>query len=73
MLNIPQTGMVKAAIYNLKGQLVYSLHNGNMSEGEHSFVWHGTDQKGCAQSNGIYLLKVESPRGNSIRKLTMMK
>ncbi|MDD2682881.1 MAG: C10 family peptidase, partial [Candidatus Cloacimonetes bacterium] len=25
MLNIPQTGMVKAAIYNLKGQLVYSL------------------------------------------------
>jgi len=73
MLNIPQTGMVKAAIYNLKGQLVYSLHNGNMSEGSHSFVWHGTDQMGSAQSNGIYLLKVESPSGNSIRKLTMMK
>ncbi len=73
MLNIPQTGMVKAAIYNLKGQLVYSLNNGILSEGEHSFVWLGTDQQGSAQSNGIYLLKVESPSGNSIRKLTMMK
>ena len=73
MLNIPQTGMVKAAIYNLKGQLVYSLNNGILNEGDHSFVWHGVDQQGAPQGNGIYLLKVKSESGSSIRKLTLMK
>jgi flagellar hook assembly protein FlgD len=72
-LDIPRTGQVKAAIYNLKGQLVYSLQDGVLSEGQHSFVWQGTDQKGVAQGNGIYLLKVESAEGNRITKLTMMK
>jgi len=72
-LDIPKTGQVKAAIYNLKGQLVYSLQDGVLSEGQHSFVWQGTDHQGVAQGNGIYLLKVESAEGNRITKLTMMK
>lgn len=72
-LDIPKKGPVNAAIYNLKGQLVYTLQDGILSEGQHSFVWQGTDQAGKPQSNGIYLLKVQSPSGNRISKLTMMK
>jgi hypothetical protein len=60
-------------IYNLKGQKVYSLHEGNLPEGNHSFTWQGRDQAGNVLSSGIYFLRAKSPNNMQIMKLTLIK
>jgi hypothetical protein len=44
---------VKAAVYNLKGQLIKSLGNSK------SLTWDGTDTNNQSVSNGIYFIKAE--------------
>jgi hypothetical protein len=73
VLNTSNTQPVKAAIYNLKGQLVSNLYSGILSTGEHNFVWHGTDMNGKGVANGVYLLRVTGKHELKQRKLSLMK
>ncbi len=60
-------------IYNLKGQKVYSLHDGNLPKGNHSFTWQGRDQAGNVLSSGIYFLRAKNLNNMQILKLTLIK
>lgn len=60
-------------IYNLKGQKVYSLHKGNLPEGNHRFTWQGRDQVGNVLSSGIYFLRAKSMNNMQIIKITLIK
>ena len=44
---VPEAGEVTLAIYNLRGQLVQTLHSGPIAAGYHSLVWNGTDFQGA--------------------------
>lgn len=57
-------------IYNLKGQLVRTLVNGEQSKGEQLAMWEGRDDQGRETASGIYMLRLElNDRLQSIRKL----
>jgi hypothetical protein len=47
-------------IYNLRGQLVKTLHNGQSLQGRHSLVWDGRDSSGRLGASGIYFLVMRS-------------
>jgi len=65
---------VSIEIYNLKGQLVNTLVNCNLTCGNHNVVWNGDDRKGKLVSSGIYFAKLKTD-GNtkSLRKMMLMK
>ena len=61
-------------IYNIKGQKVKRLVSDQLSAGQHSVVWNGTDDSGKPVSSGVYFYKMKS--GNiytQARKMIMMK
>ncbi|MDP2401799.1 MAG: FlgD immunoglobulin-like domain containing protein, partial [Actinomycetota bacterium] len=72
-LNQKEQAPLNLDIYNLKGQKVYSLHEGNLPEGNHSFTWQGRDQAGNVLSSGIYFLIAKSLNKLQIMKLTLIK
>jgi len=60
-------------IYNLRGQKVYSLFEGILPEGNHSFTWRGRDQAGNALGPGIYFLRAKTPNSLQTNKLILIR
>jgi len=71
--NMPMAGAVNLSVYNLKGQLVRSLVNGNVAAGDHRIVWNGTDNNGNGVPSGIYFYRLTNANGSETRKMMLMK
>jgi len=64
---------IQIDIYNIKGQKVKSLEDGQLSAGEYRYLWNGKDQQGKKTASGVYLIRVKNSLGTSIRKVMLMK
>jgi flagellar hook assembly protein FlgD len=61
------------AVYNLAGQKIRDLSQGNMPAGHHVVSWNGTDDLGNKVASGIYLYKLETDNKTLVRKMIMLK
>ena len=68
-----QPGIVSLAVYNLTGQKVRELAEGNYSAGSHTAVWDGRDDSGNAVSSGVYLARMESDGVSKVVRMAMVK
>jgi hypothetical protein len=57
---LPVVSNVKLAIYNLNGQLVRTLFDGEQSAGRYTVLWDGTNVNGERVASGIYLVRMEA-------------
>ncbi len=68
---------VSISIYNLKGQKVRSLVNGQIQAGYHIVTWNGKDESGRNVSSGIYfsIFDAESSGSDytSVKKIILLK
>jgi hypothetical protein len=71
--SIPQDGLVRIGIYNIKGQKVKDLCNSEMLRGHHKVLWDGKDANQRNVSSGIYFVKLQSSGVSSTRKIMLMK
>ncbi len=71
--SVPENGMTKVRVFNLKGQLVNTLVNGEMTAGSHTVNWNGTDAGGQAVSSGVYFLRVDNNSRSTTRKMLLSK
>ncbi len=71
--SLAQAGNVRLGIYNIKGQLVRVLNNGNLQPGLHKLVWDGRDGANRSVASGVYFYRLETPDYVSTRKMLMMK
>jgi hypothetical protein len=71
--SLKEAGPVRVSIYNLKGQLVRTLVNGNLNAGPHNLVWNGKDDNNRAVSSGIYMYRMETSGYNKTLKMMLMK
>ncbi|MCK4339049.1 MAG: T9SS type A sorting domain-containing protein [Candidatus Cloacimonetes bacterium] len=60
-------------IYNVKGQKVKTLISYQLSAGNHSVVWNGTDDNGNPVSSGIYFYKLSTKDKTFIKKMILMR
>jgi len=60
---------IQLSIYNMSGQMVSSLANGEYPAGNHLVVWKGKTHTGQAAKPGIYLCKLQF--GNNIQTKKM--
>lgn len=71
--SLKEAGPVKLNIYNLKGQLVKSLVDSDLSAGNHQVLWNGKDERGASVASGIYLYRMESVGFKATNKMMLMK
>ncbi|MCH7974588.1 MAG: T9SS type A sorting domain-containing protein, partial [Bacteroidetes bacterium] len=62
--SVPVNSNVRLTIYNLLGQVITTLVNEELSAGNYSVIWNGTDTNGLQVSSGVYLYKMKAS-GNS--------
>ncbi|MCB0281279.1 MAG: lamin tail domain-containing protein [Calditrichae bacterium] len=64
---------VNIAVYNLMGQKVSTLVNGNQNAGVYEVVWNGKNENKKGVASGIYFLKMEAGDFSQIRKMTLIR
>lgn len=55
---LASSGPTSLRIYDLRGQLVRTLHDGDLAAGAHSLRWDGRDRSGRAASSGTYFYRL---------------
>lgn len=68
-----KSGNVRLVIYNLLGQKIRTLVNGNMSSGQHEIVWNGKNDSGEIVNSGIYLVRLSSANRTLLGKIVLLK
>jgi hypothetical protein len=71
---LPKTGQVSLAVYNISGQRVKTLVEQQQQQaGAHSVTWNGRDGNGRTVANGVYLYRLQVGSTSLMGKMTMLK
>lgn len=70
---IPEPEHVTLEVYNLLGQRVVSLVNGQMAAGTHTVVWNGIDSGGRQVATGVYFYRISAGPHNDVKKMILLK
>jgi hypothetical protein len=71
--SLSKPGMVKLAIYNVRGRQVKQLVNQNLEAGYYNLVWNGRDETGKKASSGVYFYKLKTVNKLQIKKMMLIK
>ena len=58
-----------AALYDLQGRAVATLHRGPLRRGITRIEWDGRDREGRALAAGLYFLRFATPQGTTITRI----
>jgi hypothetical protein len=64
---------VIVTIYNILGNEITTIQNGEMNPGRYSLTWNATNDQGKSMSTGMYLYKVTSDSRVLTGKMLLMK
>ena len=66
--DIPKSGLTSLKIYDILGNLIYSLVDGQLNAGSYSYEFSGADL-----SSGIYYYRLTSGDFTAVKKMTLIK
>lgn len=69
-LQVPVPGRAQAVIYNLQGQEMLRLFEGQLAGGTHLLHWNGATAGGSPARNGVYFLRILFEGENGSRELS---
>lgn len=70
---LPKAGSVTVSVFNVLGQEVTSLVNGELPAGNHTVVWDGRNGNGSVVSSGIYFYRIVAGDYSQTKKMLMLK
>jgi len=70
---LPKNTGVTLRIFNLYGQVVATLYDGQQAAGTHTVKWNGLNSQGQRVSSGVYFYKLETSDFIQVRKLVLAK
>jgi hypothetical protein len=68
-----QDNKILLVIYNLRGQVVRTLLDGNYEPGNYTVRWDGMDEKGCLVTSGEYFCILKAGGERIVRKLILLR
>ena len=71
--DVPSAGRASLVVYNLMGQTVRVLLDGDQVAGRHEVVWDGKDALGRDVGSGMYLLKMRAGGFAESRKMLLLR
>lgn len=64
---------VRVAVYNIRGELVRTLHKRRQGLGPHQIQWDGSNRNGQRVATGIYFIVIQSEGWRMQRKAVLLK
>jgi hypothetical protein len=60
-------------IYNIRGQLVKTLIEDELTPGRYQITWDGTDGSGEKVASGVYLYRLKTSQSQTTRRMILLK
>jgi len=73
MFELPETGNVRLAVYDLLGRQVAVLGDGEHSAGQHEVMWNGRGASGAPVAAGMYLVRLEAGRHAATQRILVLR
>ncbi len=70
---LPEAGFTKLKVFNLRGQLVQTLFEGQHGGGWGERHWNGLDSQGQGLPSGTYLVRLETQSGAQSKKVMLVR
>ena len=70
---VPRTGVIRLQVFDLRGRLVQTLHDGVLEAGHHTAVWNGADRQGHQAATGVYFMRLNDGRQAVTTKAVLAK
>jgi len=70
---LPAAHHLQIVIFNMNGQQIRSLVNGEYAAGIHHVVWDAKTDEGSPAPSGIYYYRMTTEGFSEIRKLMLLK
>jgi flagellar hook assembly protein FlgD len=70
---LPKSSHVKIEIFNIVGQKVATLVDGDMKPGLYTADWNGRDESGRTVSSGIYFYRMQAGDFSDMKKMVLVK
>ncbi|MBD3169093.1 MAG: T9SS type A sorting domain-containing protein [candidate division Zixibacteria bacterium] len=70
---LPEPGNIKLEVYNLLGERVAVLADGQYPRGQHTINWDGTDSNGNELASGFYFYRLFSGEKSATKRMLMIK
>ena len=70
---VGEAGHISLRVYNVTGQLVRTLVDGQRMAGDYTAVWNGIDQEGQALASGVYFCRMESRDWTETIKMSFLR
>ncbi len=70
---VPASGAVRLQVFDLRGRLIETLHDGTLEAGMHTAVWNGTDRQGRQVATGVYFVRLDDGRQAVTTKAVLAK
>ncbi len=71
--NLAQTEHIAINVFNILGQKVATIADGEMSSGAHVVMWDGRNQHGEVMPSGVYFYKLSTPNFTAVKKMVLLK
>jgi len=71
--NLTQNAHVTLTVYNILGQVIITLIDGQRPAGTHYITWDGKNQQGNQVASGIYFCKIAAGDFVQIRKMILSR
>lgn len=73
VVDIPQRNTIMLAVYNIVGQRVATLMDGDYNAGRYEVTWNGKDDFGLPAATGVYFYRLQADGFSQTRKLLLVK
>ncbi|MDZ4723369.1 MAG: FlgD immunoglobulin-like domain containing protein [candidate division Zixibacteria bacterium] len=70
---LPTASKVELSIFNVLGQKVNTVVDGDMPAGNHTVTWDGRNASGSSVSSGVYFYRIVAGSNIQTRKMMMLK
>lgn len=71
--DLPVPARVTLTVYNILGQAVNRLADGDFAAGQHTVHWDGTDNNGQSVASGVYFYRIKADSFDASRKMILLK
>jgi len=72
-IDVPESGHMQVAIFDVSGRLLNTFYNGNITPGYHNIKWDGKNNIGASVSSGVYILNVQLNGKHHSQKMLLVK
>jgi len=72
-VRLPEASEVRLSIYNLLGQEIRRLIDGEMEAGTHSVQWDGRDDSGRVLASGVYLCRFQAGDFTQTKRIVLLR